>query len=86
MEDNEKYEFMTETIKKPPVNKRKLFRKIVTTIFLGILFGACACLAFVLCFPRLQAYFYPADETKPVYLPIDKPATEEDPVEPFVIP
>lgn len=86
MEDNEKYEFMTETIKKPPVNKRKLFRKIITTIFLGILFGACACLAFVLLFPRLQDYFFPIDETKPVYLPIEKPATEEDPVEPFVIP
>ena len=86
MEDNDNYEFMTETIKKPPVNKRKLFKKIFMTIFLGILFGACACLAFVLCFPRLQAYFYPPDETKPVSLPVDTPVQEEDPVEPFVIP
>ena len=48
------YEFITETIKKPPVNKRKLFKKVFSTIFLGLLFGLCACVAFLLCFPRLQ--------------------------------
>ena len=89
MEDkdkNDQYEFVTETIKKPPVNKRKLFRKIVTTIFLGILFGACACLAFVLCYPQIQAYFYPPVETKPVSLPVEETTQEEEPVEPFIPP
>ncbi len=90
MSDNEKnvdeYEFITETIKKPPVNKRKLFRKIFLTIFLGLLFGVCACAAFLLCYPRLQGYLYPASETKPVSLPIAEVPQEEEPVEPFVIP
>ena len=87
MEDNDRnYEFITETIKKPPINKRKLFRKIFLTIFLGLLFGACACAAFVFCMPKLQAYFYPVDDTKPVSLPVAETVPDEEPVEPFVIP
>ncbi|MCR5673097.1 MAG: S1C family serine protease [Lachnospiraceae bacterium] len=87
MEDNDKnYEFITETIKKPPINKRKLFRKIFLSVFLGLLFGACASVAFVFCMPKLQAYLYPADDTKPVSLPVAENVPEEEPVEPFVIP
>ncbi|MBQ6129776.1 MAG: serine protease [Lachnospiraceae bacterium] len=85
-EKDQNYEFMTETIKKHPVNKRKLFRKIFSTIILGILFGACAAATFVMFMPRLQAYLYPVDETKPVSLPVDESIQEEEPVEPFVMP
>ena len=85
-EKDQNYEFMTETIKKPPVNKRKLFRKIFSTIILGILFGACAAATFVMFMPRLQAYLYPVEETKPVSLPVDESIQEEEPVEPFVMP
>ena len=93
MEDRERdnaadgdYEFMTETIKRPPVNKRKLFKKIFLTIFLGLLFGVCACLAFLFCYPWIQAYLYPPAETKPVSLPVAESVQDEEPVEPFVIP
>ncbi len=85
-ENRDKYEFITETIKKPPVNKRKVFRKVVLTIFLGILFGVCACAAFLFSRPYLQAYIAPSQETRPVSLPVDEPVHEEEPVEPFVIP
>ncbi len=85
-ESADKYEFITETIKKRPVNKRKIFRKIIVTILQGILFGVCACIIFALAFPKLQAYLYPVDETKPVSLPVDEPVVEDDPVEPFVPP
>ena len=85
-QSQDQYEFITETIKRPPVNKRKLFRKFITTIFLGLLFGICACLAFIFCYPRLQAYFFPVSETKPVSLPVAEVAQEEEPIEPFVIP
>ena len=80
------YEFMTETIKRHPVNKRKLFKKIFLTIFLGLLFGVCACLAFLLCFPRLQVYFNPPSDTKPVSLPVAESTQDEEPIEPFVLP
>ena len=85
-EQNDQYEFMTETIKKPPVNKRKVFKKFFSAVFFGLLFGVCACLAFVLCFPRLQAFFYPANDTRPVSVPVEENTQEEEPVEPFVIP
>ena len=39
---SDNYEFITETIKRPPVNKRKLVRKFFTTVIMGILFGICA--------------------------------------------
>ncbi len=63
-QSGDNYEFITETIKKPPVNKRKLFRN----------------------FPKLQAYLYPEDETRPVMLPVDEVTGEDAPVEPFVPP
>ena len=87
MDDKEQnYEFITETIKKPPVNKRKLLRKVLLTIVLGALFGLCATVVIVLCFPRLQAYMYPTDDTRQVSLPVDEIPGEEEPVEPFVAP
>lgn len=87
MEENDnKYEFITETIKKPPVNKRRLFKKIALTVILGLLFGACACAAFLLCFPVMEKYFDPKDERKPVSLPVEQTVGDEEPVEPFVRP
>ncbi len=85
-QSGDNYEFITETIKKPPVNKRKLFRKIFLTIFLGALFGLVASVVFVMCFPKLQVYLYPEDETRPVMLPVDEVTGEDAPVEPFVPP
>ncbi len=88
MEDkeNNNYEFITETIKKPPVNRKKLVKKIFLTIFLGALFGVCACITFLLCFPRFEQYFAPSDGMKQVFLPIDDGTAEEEPVEEFVRP
>ncbi len=85
-ESADKYEFITETIKKRPVNKRKIFRKVISTILQGILFGVIACVVYALCFPRIQDYLYPVDETKPVSLPVDEPVAEDEPVEPFIPP
>ena len=85
-EKDEKYEFVTETIKKPPINKRKLFRKVVTTIILAILFGLIATATMLFCYPRLQAYLYPNQDTRPVSLPVENTPPDEEPVEPFVAP
>ncbi len=85
-ESSDKYEFITETIKKRPINKKKIVKKVIATILQAILFGVIACFVYVLCFPKIQAYFYPVDETKPVSLPVDEPVVEDDPVEPFVPP
>ena len=85
-ESADKYEFITETVKKRPVNKRKFFRKVLVTIVLAVLFGVCASITFAICLPRIQAYLYPVEETKPVSVAVDEPLVDDDPVEPFVPP
>lgn len=85
-EKDEKYEFITETIKKPPVNKRKVLKKILMSVVCGIIFGAFACLTFLLCFPKLEKFFAPANDMKPVSLPVEETVGEDEPVEPFVPP
>lgn len=53
------FEFVTETIKKKPINTRRVFRRVVMSICLGLLMGVVACLVFVLLVPKLQALIYP---------------------------
>ena len=77
------YEFITETIKKRPVNKRKIFSKIILTIVLGLVFGAVACVTFVVTYPYVEQYFNPPATTKEVKLPVAEEAAPE-PIEEFV--
>ena len=66
------YEFVTETIKKRPVNKRRVFLKTMFTIFLGVVFGIVACVTFVIVKPIADNHINPkteeVEETKPVTL------------------
>lgn len=47
----ENYRFMNETIKKQPVDRRRLVRNILGITAGGLFFGACAALAFAIVFP-----------------------------------
>ena len=76
------YEFITETIKKRPKNKRKILGKIVLTIFLAVIFGVVASITFAIAYPEISRRFFP-EEAKPVTLPVAEEAIEE-PVEEFV--
>ncbi|MCR5790271.1 MAG: PDZ domain-containing protein [Lachnospiraceae bacterium] len=60
-QNNETYEFISETIKKRPVNKRRVVLKTLFTIFSGLLFGAVACFTFVWLYPKVQPYFQVAE-------------------------
>ena len=62
------FEFMTETIKERPINKRRMLLKTLFTCILGLVFGVIACVTFVLLQPYVQNYFYPVDNTKVVTL------------------
>ncbi|MBO4902964.1 MAG: PDZ domain-containing protein [Lachnospiraceae bacterium] len=53
----QKFDFITETIKKKPVNKKRVFLKLCSTIFSAVVFGLVACLTFIFLLPRLQARF-----------------------------
>lgn len=55
-------DFMKETIKKRPINKRKLFRKLITTVVLAVLFGLVACLTFLFLEPLISEKLNPQKE------------------------
>ncbi len=55
--DNDSYEFISETIKKRPVNKRRAALKLLFTTFSGVVFGVVACLTYVLVLPSVQKHF-----------------------------
>ena len=53
------YEFLQERIKERPINKKKLLQRTIITAASALLFGAVACLAFLLLEPMLSNWLYP---------------------------
>ena len=73
MDEKESYSFVNETIKKKPVNKRKLFKKSMVTIVSAVAFGFIACLTFLLLEPVISKKLSPEEITK-----IELPETEDE--------
>ena len=63
MEEKE-YEFVHETIKKKPVNKKKLLRRTVLTAALAVVFGLVACVTFLLIEPVINNVLNPEKISK----------------------
>lgn len=76
------YEFITETIKKRPKNKKKILGKIVLTLFLALLFGVVSSITIAFVYPEICRRFLP-EEAKPVTIPVAE-ETAEEPIEEFV--
>jgi len=64
MEEKEPYSFINETIKERPINKKKLFRKTMITIFGAVIFGGIACFTFLLLEPVISNWLSPEEITK----------------------
>lgn len=73
MEEQKKtdYEFVTETIKKKPINKKRLAQKALHSIGFGILAGLVACLIFAFFAPRIYKRINP-EETNLISIPEDE--------------
>ncbi|MCR4658403.1 MAG: PDZ domain-containing protein [Lachnospiraceae bacterium] len=69
------YEFIQETIKKRPLNKRRIVFKTLFTVFLAVLFGVVACFTYVLLLPRVQG-FITANDLNAIRLSV--PSEPED--------
>lgn len=67
-------DFMFETIKKRPVNKKKLLRRTLITAVMAVIFGLIACFTFLVLEPVFSNWLYPEEE--PLYVEFP-----EDPVE-----
>jgi len=63
------FEFLQEKIKERPINKKKLFRRMVITASLAVLFGVLACLSFLLLEPILNNWLYPEEKPGIVTFP-----------------
>ncbi|MCM1182481.1 MAG: PDZ domain-containing protein [Roseburia sp.] len=63
------FDFLQERIKERPINRRRLFRQMVTTATFAILFGVLACLTFLLLEPVLNNWLYPEEEPNVVTFP-----------------
>lgn len=82
----QKFEFITETIKEKPINKRRVLMKMMFNACMAVMFGVIACFTFLLIKPFITECLYP-EETKLVTLPPDEETEEEEPKpEPVVEP
>ncbi len=63
-ENNQEYSFVRETVKERPINKKKLFRRTATTVFMAVLFGLVACLTILLIEPVINRLLNPKEIQK----------------------
>lgn len=69
-------DFMVEKIKQRPINKKKLIRRTLTTVFMAVMFGTIACVTFLFLEPIISNRLNPSEELKPE--PIVFPETEDE--------
>lgn len=67
MKGREEYSFVRETVKNRPINKKKLFRRTMTTVIFAVVFGLVACLTFILIEPVINRAMNPEEITKVVF-------------------
>ena len=86
------FQFIKETRKEKPINRKRLFRHTVETLILAVIFGAVGCLTFVLLRPRLEQYFSPEEppqvsfvEPEPVEPPVEKDEDSSEKAEPETV-
>ena len=69
-------DFLRETIKQKPVNKKKLLRRTLITVAMAVVFGLVACFTFLVLEPVISNRLYPEEEAEEVRFP-EETVTEE---------
>lgn len=59
-------DFMKETIKQRPLNRRKLVRRTLITAAMAVIFGMVACVTFLLLEPLISNRIYPEEEPQKI--------------------
>lgn len=76
------FQFIKETRKEKPVNRKRVLHHTLLTLFLAVIFGAVSCLTFVLLKPRLEQYFSPDEPAQVLFPePEEPPGNQEEPSE-----
>lgn len=74
MDNQQKFEFITEKVKERPINKKKLIRKTLLTVSMAAIFGLIACLTFALLEPIISNWLHPQEAVEKIEIPL---ASEE---------
>ena len=72
MEDfqqNQNYEMIKERMKERPINRKKLMRRTLLTVLMAVIFGAFACITFLVLEPVISNLLYPEPAPEVVELP-----------------
>ena len=69
-------DFLTEQIKQRPVNRRRLLRRTLITLFLAVLFGVVACFVFLRLEPIFNKMMYPEEPLPQISFPEETPEEE----------
>ena len=72
-------DFLTEKIKRRPINRRKLLRQLLVTAALAVVFGIVACISFLVLEPRVSARLYGEVPAESIQLPEERPDEEMSP-------
>ena len=70
MEDQQKFEFITEKVKERPINKKKFMRRTILTVSMAVIFGLIACLTFSLLEPIISNWLHPQDKIEKIEIPV----------------
>lgn len=76
---NQETDFMKETIKQRPLNRKKLIRRTLLTVSMAVIFGLVACFTFLLLEPVISNKLYPEEKPSTIVF-------EEEPVEEEILP
>lgn len=79
-QDEQEFAFIKEKIKDKPINKRRLLIRAGYNLLCAVIFGAVACLVFVLLKPYMEEWLYPKEEST-ISFPKDDVPGEEEPEE-----
>ena len=72
-------DFLRETIKQKPINKKKLLRRTALTVVMAVVFGLVACFTFLVLEPVISNRLYPEEEAEEVRFPEETVAEEMKP-------
>ena len=81
---NPNIEFLQEEIKKRPLNRKKMMRRMMMTAIMAAVFGAVACLFFLLLEPIFNRVLYPEEAVTGVSYPEETETEELTPEEMIV--
>ena len=75
-QNQDRTDFLRETIKQRPLNRKKLIRKTIITAAMAVIFGLVACLTFLLLEPVISNRLYPEEKPSTVVLVEEKESEE----------